>query len=146
MKKEALVGIFAQIILVILAVIVMALGGRYFFTVSFGFFFLAGIAEFIFANNFKGKAHLKPKTKDGILWVHGVAEYIKRYNTTIYNFKKLGPSQSFLAYLIMFIYIVVALFLYKHFDHSTYFVYLIYLIPILSNLYYFLRNNYKIED
>jgi hypothetical protein len=127
----------------------MYLGGMEFFIISFIFFAGAGIFEFLIMDRFYSKEKTKILKKDknaikignAFLWVHKIIDFIKRYNSTIYDFKKIGFLISSISYLIMFLYVTLAFFLFREF---YYYGLLIYLIPIASNVYSFFRNRYFI--
>jgi|TARA_Y100000310_G_scaffold58097_1_gene53321 hypothetical protein len=147
--KEEFIGRFFQIFLVLISVVVAFFGGLEFFIISFIFLASGGFFEFIIMNNFYSKPKIKItkkdkndiKIKNAFLWVHKNVEFIKKYNTTIYDFNKIGFLVSTFSYLIMFIYVVIAFLLFRQF---SYYGFLIYLIPIILNAYSFFRNRYFI--
>ena len=81
------------------------------------------------------------KIKNAFLWVHRNVDFIKNYNNTIYDFNKIGSLVCALSYLIMFVYVAIAFFLYKQF---SYYGFAIYLIPIIFNVYSFFKHRYYI--
>jgi len=150
MLKE-IIGRSIQFFLIIITLIVMYFGGVKFLIISLIFFFSGGVFEFIIMNFFIGKAKKSITKKDKIatkinnafLWVHKNIIFIKTYGTTVYNFDKVGFLVSIFAYLTMFLYVVLAFFLFRQF---SYYGFLIYLIPIISNTYCFVRNRYLITN
>lgn len=83
------------------------------------------------------------KISNALLWVHQNIEFIKKYNTTIYEFEKVGFIVSVFPYFIILVYVAIAFYLFKQF---SYFGFCIYLIPIISNIFSFLKNEYDILD
>ncbi|MBU1245629.1 MAG: hypothetical protein ABIJ20_04605 [Nanoarchaeota archaeon] len=143
--KERVIGRFFQFFLAIVALIFMVYIGGEFLIISLIFFFTAGIFEFLFLNNFvsKKKTSKKPKgIKDSFLWVHQIINFIKKYNTDIYDFKKVKGVVAAFSYFIIFLYILVAFLLFKIF---SYYGFIIYTIPIITNIYSFFKNKYGIE-
>ncbi|MFW5846973.1 MAG: hypothetical protein ACOCUU_02315 [Nanoarchaeota archaeon] len=149
--KEEIIGRFFQIVFILMALAIMYFGGLKFFIVSIIFFGSGGAFEFLIMNYFysKPKKNLSKKDKNAtkisnaFLWVHRNIDFIKRYNTTIYDFNKIGSLVCALSYFIILVYVAIAFLLYKQF---SYYGFLIYLIPIISNSYSFFRNHYFISD
>jgi len=147
MKKEQIIGRTLQFLLIVGTFMIMLSGEIKFFIVSLIFFALGGISEFIFMNYFRiktkekisAKNNIKKKIQYGTLWVHKNLDSIKKYNTTIYNFEKIGIIPCTIAYLIMMGYVLIALFLYSFIQD---YAFLVYLIPIITNSYSFLKNKY----
>jgi len=147
--KEEIIGRFFQIIFILAALVTMYFGGLRFLIVSIIFFGSGGAFEFLIMNYFYSKPKKDiskkdkntTKIKNAFLWIHQNVDFIKKYNTTIYDFNKVGSLICTLSYLIMFIYVVIALFLFNQF---SYYGFMIYLIPIISNVYSFFRNYYFI--
>ncbi len=149
--KEEIIGRFFQIIFIVITLFIMYLGGWKFLIISFIFFACGGAFEFIIMNRFYSKQKIKivkqdknaTKIKNAFLWVHRNVDFIKRYNTTIYDFNKIGSLVSTLSYSIMFLYVVIAFYLFKQF---SYYGFLIYVVPIISNAFSFFRNRYLITN
>ena len=139
MKLKKILCSFIQFILMLLVFFTMYLGGLKFFIASFVFFSLGGLFEFITMKLFVSKAKAKKiykdtfyeKIKKGSLWVHMNLDFIQRYNSSIYNLNKFGIGAFSTSYIIMLIYVLLALALYTYFN---YFGFLVYLIPVLTNL------------
>jgi len=134
-------GIRFIIFLVLLALLL--LGGLKFMVVSIIFFGLGGLFEFIIMNNVQGpkvklmgKIPLGLKMQNGFLWVHAIVRFIKINGTTIYDYNKLGLFVMFTAYLIMVLYVGVALLLFKMWGSYAFYIYL---IPIGTNIITLLR-------
>ena len=146
-----IIGRFFQIIFILAALATMYFAGFKFFIVSIIFFGSGGAFEFLIMNFFysNSKKNLSKKDKNttkinnAFLWIHRNIDFIKKYNTTIYDFNKMGSLVCIISYLIMFLYVVIAFLLYKQF---SYYGFLIYLIPIISNSYSFFKNHYFISD
>jgi hypothetical protein len=151
LTKEGIIGRFCQIFLIVLTLIIMYLGGLKFAIVSIMFFSLGGLFEFFIMSCFYSKSEKSISKKDGIpiklknsfLWVHGNVEFIRKYNNTIYNFKKIGSSVCFFSYLIMLLYVAVAFALFNKF---SYYGFLIYLIPVITNIYFFFQFRYFVAS
>ena len=147
--KNTIFGRFFQIFFILATFYVMYLGGLRFLIISLIFFFGGGIFEFVIMNRFYSKPKenisirdsLSKKIKNAFLWVHKNIDFMKKYNTTIYNFNKVGFLVSFFSYLIVFFYVLIVLFLFGQF---SYYGFLIYLIPVLTNLCCFFRQKYLI--
>ena len=139
------------LIILIILTIIFLFKETLFQGISLIFILLGGLGEYIFKNKFYSKEtnkisfkdNLKTKIKNGFLWVHANIFYIKKYGTKIYNYEKVGILVSSTAYVIMLIYILAALALYNQFSEYGL---LIYLIPIISNLYFFIKNKYILLD
>jgi hypothetical protein len=147
--KEEIIGRFFQIVFILMALATMYFGGLKFLIISIIFFGFGGAFEYLIINYFysKPKKNLSKKDKNAtkiknaFLWVHRNIDFIKRYNTTIYDFNKIGSLVCALSYLIMLVYVAIAFFLYKQF---SYYGFTIYLIPIISNVYSFFKHRYYI--
>ena len=151
MTKEEIIGRFFQIFFIAITFLIMYLAGWKFFIISFIFVACGGAFEFIIINQFYSKQKIKiakkdeniTKIKNAFLWVHKTVDFIKRYNATIYNFNKIGYLVSSYSYFIMYLYVIIAFFLFKQF---SYYGFLIYLVPVISNVFSFFRNKYFITD
>ena len=148
MKKETLIGNGIDYLIILLVFVLMFFGGLRFFIVSFIFFGSGGLFEYVIMTRFYGRSKLKISRKDklwkkifnGFIWVHYIVPFVASYGTTIYNYKKLGHLTNFFAYLIMFLYVLVAFLLYSR--NPSYFVFIVYLIPVISNSWGFLKHRY----
>jgi hypothetical protein len=151
MEKEKILGYGIQLLLIFLTLIIMLIGGIKFLIISVIFYGGGGIFEFMIMNYFYSKDKEKiskkdkfsKKIKNGFLWVHRNCDFIKKYNTTIYNFKGVGQLPSFTSYLIMLLYVVLAFFLFKK---ISYYAFIIYTIPIITNIFSFFKYHYEISD
>ncbi|MBU1136714.1 MAG: hypothetical protein ABIG37_03725 [Nanoarchaeota archaeon] len=151
MTLKNFLGRSLQFILVLFAVIIMLSARFEFFIISFVFYAFGGIFEFIIMNKFYGdkkeKLSYKDKTikkiKNGFLWVHKNLKFIKKYNSTIYDFNKIGILTCVSSYAIMLMYIIIARLL---FNSISYYAFLIYLIPTITNIYYFHKYKYHISN
>jgi len=127
----------------------MFIGGWIFFLASIIFLVLAATFEVVIMNRFvsksKGKISKKDKVtkkiKDGFLWVHGIINFIKKYNLTIYCPEKIGNLTGIVSYLVIFLYLIIA---YLLFQIISYFAFIIYLITIITNIIFYFRNHYYI--
>jgi len=117
-----------------------------FFLISLGFFAIGGGYEFAIMNKFYSKEKkfnkksIKEKIKYGFLWVHMITDCIKFHGTKLYSPRKLGFLPIIIAYIIMALYVLLALILYQFSIYGL----LIYLIPAITNTWSFFRNDYYI--
>jgi len=151
LNKENIIGYGIQFIMIALSFMIMVIGGVKFLIISFIFFGSAGVLEYVLMKRFfsmeknkiSKKDKISKKIKNGFLWVHNNIGFIKKYNITIYAFKKIGFLPSFISYLIMLLYILIAFSLFKL---ISYYTFIIYILPIISNIYYFFKYHYFIYD
>jgi len=151
MEKEKILGHGIQILIILFTFIIMFIGGIRFLIISIIFYLGGGIFEFIVMNYFYSKGiekiskkdEFSKKIKNGFLWVHKNCDFIEKYNTTIYDFKKIGQLPSFTSYLIMFLYVAIAFFLFKK---VSYYAFIIYTIPVITNISSFFKYRYYISD
>jgi len=149
--KEKILGYSLQVLLVIVAFIIMLEGGLIFLIVSAIFFGAGGIFEAIIMSRFHSRPRQKiskrdkisRKIKNAFLWVHKNIEFIEKYDTTVYDFEKIGILASVSVYAIMLAYITIALILFNKF---LYYGFLVYLIPIITNIASFFRHSYTIKS
>ena len=147
--KDLFYGRSYQILLLLISVVLIFFPLSYtFFAVSVFFYGIAGAGfELITLNKFYSKEkkfkkdNLKESMIYGLLWTHFNIGCIKKYGTKLYYFEKLGSLPTFFAYLIMTLYVAIALILYNNF---SYYGFAIYLIPIITNSISFWKNNYII--
>ena len=151
MKKDKLFGNGIQTLMILFALFIMYLGGLKFVIISIIFYGIGGLYEFIIMNNFYSKSKEKitkrdlliRKIKNGLFWVHDIVGFRKRYNTTIYDFKNIGQTSSFVAYLTMNIYVLISYLLFINF---SYFGLIIYIVPAITNGLSLIRNYYLIQN
>lgn len=145
--KKYFLGHGIQFIFLLSMLGLMYIGGAQFLIISLIFILIGGFAEFIFMKKFhssrkiRGRLNLNEKIKKGFFWVHTNVGDIKKYGTNIYSFDKIGILPLIVAYLIMLIYVLIALILFRVYG---YYGLGIYLIPAITNIYSFWMNNYLI--
>ena len=149
-NKNEFVGRSYQSLLLIISLGILILSRDLKFMVSsLSFLIFGGLWELIFMERFYTKqiklkkCNLRESIKYGLMWVHLNANCIKKYGTKLYFFDKLGTLPTFVAYLTMTLYVMIALLLYQNF---SYYGLIIYAVPVITNIYSFWRNDYYILD
>lgn len=143
--SNALIILLQGILFILSIIMTYYFSGEWLTLITFIFLGVAGVAEYIFMNNFWSKAKRKFRKKEavkrGFLWVHANIYYIQEYNEKIYDFDKIGGLPSIISYLIIFIYIFIGNLL---FQYGGYYGSLVYIVPVITNLYFIWKNNYLI--
>ncbi len=149
MGKEDIFGRVIQVLMILIALVVMYLGGFEFLIASIIFYGLGSFYEFIIMIKFYGGKEkitrndaFAIKLKNGLFWVHNLIGFRKKYKNTIYDFKSVGQLPLFVAYLIMDVYVIVA---WISFVNFFYVGLILYLIPIIFNGLSFFWNTYRIK-
>ncbi len=138
MRIKKILTYFLIFLLGISTFVLMWLGGKKFLIVSFIFFAVGALFEWIVMRRthpltkpFKKKRNFLVKISEGVMWVHEIIFFIAVRRTTIYDFKRLGYLPSIFAYLTMFVYVLIA---YLFYPIISYLAFTIYLIPVVTNL------------
>ena len=138
-----------QFVILLITILLIIFGwsfyGIKFFTISLGFLITAALFEYITLIKIepkKTKNRLPTPFISAFLYVHFNIDFIRKYSKDFYEFKKSRDLliNSF-PYVIIFLYILIASFL---FGCINYFSFLIYLIPVITNLISFFSNKYEI--